>query len=279
MPDFFRYVRLPAVVVLWLCAAGVGAQPRDHADHAPAGSQSEFDNATALRISQAAIGNRLPDLAFTRSDGSRLTLSDLRGKPLVISMIYTSCYHICPTTTRHLAEVVAKARDALGPDSFRVLTIGFDVANDTPDGMRVFAAQQAVSQPGWDFLSASRETIDALAKELGFQYFPTAKGFDHLIQATVTDADGVIYRQVYGMQFQTPLLVEPLKDVVFGRTSEASLVTSIGHKVRLFCTVYDPSTDRYYFDYSIFIGMFIGLASTLLVVVFLVREWRRKRGR
>ena len=32
------------------------------------------------------------------------------GKPLVLSLLYTSCYHICPMTTRHLSKVVEKAR-------------------------------------------------------------------------------------------------------------------------------------------------------------------------
>ena len=90
-----------------------------------------FDDKTALRISQAAIGNTVGSYSFIKSDESRLALDSLRGKPLVISLIYTSCYHICPTTTRHLADVVRKARDALGDDSFNVLTIGFDTQRDT----------------------------------------------------------------------------------------------------------------------------------------------------
>ena len=62
-----------------------------------------------------------------------------------------------------------------------------------------------------------------LANNLGFLYFASAKGFDHLMQTTVVDANGKIYRQVYGMTFDTPLLVEPLKELVLGERPGESL--------------------------------------------------------
>ncbi len=91
------------------------------------------------------------------------------------------------------------------------------------------------------------------------------------------DADGKIYRQVYGMNFDTPLLVEPLKELVFGTPKAASFLESLGNRIKLFCTVYDPATDRYRFDYSIFVGGLIGLTGLGFVTFLVVREWRRKR--
>jgi protein SCO1/2 len=144
--------------------------------------------------------------------------------------------------------------------------------------MGAFARQQGVDVAGWQFLSADQQTIDRLTGDLGFVYYPSAAGFDHLIQATVVDADGVIYRQVYGTNFDIPLLVEPLKELVFGRPTGHSLLAGIGDRIRLFCTVYDPSSNRYVFDYSLFLGIVIGLACLIAVGTFLVREWRRSRA-
>ncbi len=257
--------------------SGIASQHIAHgAAPASGDSRSPFEEKTALALSQAAIGRELsPDYRFTTSDGRSVRLSEYRGKPLVVSLIYTSCYHICPTTTQHLAKVVRIARAALGEGSFRVLTIGFDTVRDTPAAMREFARAQHVAISDWDFLSTDRATIEALSKDLGLQYFPSAHGFDHLIQATVVDAGGRVYRQVYGMQFETPLLVEPLKQLVFGAPATTSLFAGLTNRVRLFCTVYDPATDRYRFDYSLFLGMVIGATSIVLVSLFLVREWRR----
>jgi len=235
------------------------------------------DQKAALAYSQAVIGKQMGEHVFTSTRGQQVRLASLQGRPLVISMIYTSCYHICPTVTQHLSTVVKKAKQALGANSFNVLTIGFDSPNDTPDAMRVFAAQQGVDEGNWQFLSADQQTITALSKDLGFQFRASPKGFDHLIQATIVDAGGKVYRQVYDMNFSTPLLIEPIKELLDGQPRKGSLIGHIGNKIRLFCTVYDPTNDRYYVDYSIFIGMFIGLSSMGFVFYILLREWRRNR--
>ena len=96
---------------------------------------AEFSRDEALAYSQAAIGAELAGVELTRSDGSTVAISDYRGKPLVISMIYSSCHHVCPSTTQNLRQVVDKARSALGDESFRVLSVGFDTANDSPERM------------------------------------------------------------------------------------------------------------------------------------------------
>ena len=44
--------------------------------------------------------------------------------------------------------------------------------------------------------------------------------------------------------------------------------------VRLFCTIYDPSTGRYRFDYSIFVAIIIGTLCLAAIAVCLVRAWR-----
>ena len=261
--------------------------PVDHASHAPSGTSADhanhargpdFDEKTALATSQAAIGRTLEDITLRDRSGKTVRLADYRGKPLVISLIYTSCYHICPTTTKHLAKVVQTARAALGEDSFRVVTIGFDTAKDNPEAMRSFARQQSVDLPGWEFLSTDAASMTRLASNIGFLYFPSPKGFDHLMQATVVDANGKIYRQVYGMTFDTPLLVEPLKELVFGEQPGESAFAGLWSKVKLFCTTYDPANDRYRLDYSLFIGMFIGFLIIALGVFYLVRELRRGRA-
>ena len=203
----------------------------------------EFDNDKALAISQAAIGNQPGNHVFTRADGSPATLTDFRGKPLVLSMIYTSCYHICPMTTQHLSKVVQKARKALGDDSFAVAIVGFDTQVDTPQAMQYFANKQGISDKNWNLLSISPQAVEALSKDIGFQYFPSSNGFDHLIQATIIDAEGKVYRQVYGQVFDTPLLIDPLIELVLGRAPpEQSILSELTRKIKLFCTTYDRPT-------------------------------------
>ena len=244
----------------------------------PAGSAFDYDQ--ALAISQAAIGETVSDIQFISADGRSLRLGDFRGKPLVLSMVYTSCFQICPMTTRFLSGVVEKARDALGEDSFAVAVVGFDVEVDTPAAMQYFANKQGISDKGWQVLSADSAAVEQLAGDTGFQYFPSSNGFDHLIQATVIDAEGRVYRQVYGQVFDTPLLVDPLIELVLGRSPpEQPLLDNLVSKIKLFCTTYDPVRDGYYFDYSLFIGMLIGGSIIVITGVVVVRGLSNRSGR
>jgi len=237
-----------------------------------------WDEETAINHSQAVIGQTLDNLTFTASDGNAVELSRYLGKPLLVSLIFTSCHHVCPVTTRRLAEAVDAAREVLGEDSFNVITVGFDTPVDTPEAMRTFARQQSVNEENWDFLSADADTIEALTENLGFIYYRSPRGFDHITQISVIDPQAKIYRQVYGVQFELPWLVEPLKDLVFKRhASDQTPIQSLIGRIRLFCTVYDPTTDRYHFDYSFFLQLGIGLVAILAVGIFLVREATRSR--
>ena len=271
LPPIFRRL---ASRWFWVACAAMLLTPGGRAAETAPG----FDAKAALRTSQAAIGNLLGAYPLTDATGRRVAFGDFRGKPLVISLVYTSCYQICPMTTRHLVQAVAKAREALGEKSFHAILVGFDAKTDTPEAMRYFAAQQGVPEQGWSVLSIDAENVEALARDLGFTYFPSAAGFDHIIQTTIADAGGRIYRQVYGQVFDIPLLVEPLKELVLGRPKPSQgFFAGLVDKVRLFCTTYDPARDGYYFDYSLFIGLFIGATIILGGALFLFREILHRR--
>lgn len=253
---------------------------------APAGAQASsendagYDADAAIAVSQGAVGQELGDYLLYDGNGKPVQLAQYRGRPLIISMIFTSCHHVCPAITRHLATAVDAAREALGEDSFQVLTIGFDTPVDTPDAMRNFARKQSVDDPNWAFLSGSGEVVAELVRNVGFVYYPSPRGFDHINQVTVVDRDGLIYRQVYGAAFDLPWLVEPLKELVFNRPRpDAHLASGLIDRIKLFCTVYDPNTGRYKFDYSLFVGIGVGAVIVLSVIAWLILEFRRSRKR
>lgn len=241
----------------------------------PAAARTVLTAEEALAIGEAAIGRTLPELELRDVDGRPVRLADLRGRPHLISFVYTACSTVCPALVQNLYPAVAAAQAALGRDSFRVVTIGFDARHDTPARMRSFARSQGVDLPNWHFLSADQETVDALARALGFVYWPAAGGFDHMALVSVVDAEGRVYRQVYGGVFTAPQIVEPLKDLVFGRTRPLASLDALVDRVRWFCTVYDPRTDRYYFSYAFFIGIVVGGTMLSGVLVWMIREWRR----
>lgn len=241
---------------------------------AAANERTEFDAEKALARSQSAIGVQLDDYRFVDTRGHTVGLGDPSDRPLVLSLVYTSCPDTCSVVTRNLARAVRAAREALGETSFSVATVGFDTSFDTPEQMRLYADRQGVSMSDWRFLSGDTRTLERLLDQVGFTYVPSPRGFDHLAQTTVIDARGRVYRQVYGDAFAVPFLVEPLKELALGRPVGASVLGDWMERVKLLCTVYDPAADRYRFDYSIFVAVSVGVLCLGGVGVFIVRAWR-----
>ena len=229
----------------------------------------------ALGISQGAIGSSVPDFTFQSADGSKIALADLRGRPLLITLIYTGCADVCPTIIESLAAAAETAEDTLGKGSFNIVTIGFDTRNDTPERMRSFARAHNAGGDNWYFVGSDKKTVERLSAAVGFDFFSSAGGFDHMAQVTIVDKTGVIYQQVYGSSFGIPAIVEPLKQLVFGYERSVFSLAGLGDRVKLFCTIYDPKTGRYYFDYSLPLSIIIGLGCLLGILVFLIREIRK----
>ncbi len=268
---------LPRTLLAALAALVIGLAASSAARALGDGQQDAkaFDEDSALAYSRGALGRKLGAHSFTAPDGTPVTLAGLAGRPLVISFVYTSCVHTCPILTQNLERAVEMARDTLGRDSFRVATIGFDAPRDTPERMAIFARQQGVGDDGWLVLSADAETVAALSAELGFVFFRSPKGFDHITQTTLIDAEGRVVRQIYGPNFEPPALVEPLMDLALGRPLAGATLGGLIDRLRLFCTIYDPRLDRYRLDYSIFVAFAVGTLSLGAVAVFLVHLWRQ----
>lgn len=235
------------------------------------------DYEKALRTSQAAIGREVGEYVFRDAQLRDVRLSDFRGKPLVVSFVYTGCFQACPVTTQFLAKAVKSAREALGPETFRVVTIGFNQPFDGPEAMRDFARQNRIADPQWAFLAPSEAAVDALTREFGFSFQATPKGFDHLTQLSVVDAQGVIYRQVYGETFELPMLVGPLKELLAGEAARSFTLENVWTKAKLYCTVYDPTGGGYRLNYSLFVEIFAGVTFLGGLLAIGLREYRRTR--
>jgi protein SCO1/2 len=244
----------------------------------PAGAA--LDTNAALRESQAAIGRAIGDYRLTDADGKAVRLSAFRGKPLVVSFVYTGCFQICPTTTKHLETMVRQAERAIGPGTFHVATIGFNLPFDTPEAMGDFARKQGVRNANWSFLSPEARTLDALLADFGFLREATPAGFDHLLQVSIVDAEGRIYRQVYGETFDAPAFVGALLELAQNAPRPAggpTGLTGLVNEIRLLCTVYDPASGKYRVNYAILIQILIGASVLLVGITSVAIEWRRRR--
>jgi protein SCO1/2 len=72
--------------------------------------------------------------------GRMVRLRDMRGRPAVVTFLYTTCRDTCPLT----AQQIRQALDDLGHD-VPVIAVSVDPANDTPQRAKAFSLKQGLT--------------------------------------------------------------------------------------------------------------------------------------
>jgi protein SCO1/2 len=97
----------------------------------------------------------------------------------------------------------------------------------------------------------------------------------------MVDAEGKIFRQVYGEKFNASDLAEPLKAMIAGAAipPETSTLKEIMERVRILCSVYDPVTGRYRTNYSVYFMIAGFLTFTGFTIYLGFHVWTNRRRR
>src|SRR5260221_13727878 len=120
-----------------------------------------------------------PNVTLITQDGVKVRFYDdlLKGKSVVIDLIYTHCVDACPLETARLAQVQKKLGDRVGKDIF-FYSISIDPDHDTPEVLRAYMKQFHVG-PGWTFLTGKKEDIIFLGRRLGLYTDPSVNADGH----------------------------------------------------------------------------------------------------
>lgn len=122
------------------------------------------------------------DFNLTSSSGD-VSLSDYRGKLVLIYFGYTFCPDICPAT---LANVGQALRDlATQADDIQVIMVSLDPERDTPEKLSKYVGQFHPSMIG---VTGSKEQLDEVTSLYGI-FYQIAEGSDatgYLIDHTAT---------------------------------------------------------------------------------------------
>jgi protein SCO1/2 len=122
--------------------------------------------------------NYFPNVVLTTQDGTKVHFYDdlLKGKIVVIDLIYTHCVDSCPLETARLAQVQRMLGDRVGKDIF-FYSITLDPKRDTPEVLKDYA-QKYGAGPGWLFLTGSKSDIDLISRKLGLYSAAAARTRD-----------------------------------------------------------------------------------------------------
>ena len=98
---------------------------------------------------------------FTLRDqfGQPVSLSNLKGKVVILAFIYTNCPDVCPLTT----QTLGMAYDALGADATKTafVAITVDPERDTVEQVYRYSEQMGMLHK-WAFLTGTRQEMEAV---------------------------------------------------------------------------------------------------------------------
>jgi protein SCO1/2 len=131
------------------------------------------------------------DVALVDQNGRGLHLAERRGKPVLISMFYTSCQYVCPL----IIDTLRKTQRTLaenGAANVDVLLVSFDPERDTPVRLHQVFAERKLDA-NWTLARTDAPSVRKLAAVLDIQYRALANGdVNHSSAITLLDANGRI---------------------------------------------------------------------------------------
>jgi len=156
-------------------------------------------NMSLMNIStaQSSDGNSLPpnsvyhlEVSVEDQFGEITGLDRYRGKPVLITMFYTSCPHVCPMLISTIRLTESKLSTEERAD-LRVLTISIDPERDTPEKLRETLERYSVDTSRWSMVRSKPSDLRAIAGVFGVRYKQLPDGeFNHTTRIVLLDRDG-----------------------------------------------------------------------------------------
>ena len=163
-------------------------------------------------ITDLSIYN-LPE-KWTNQDGQDIELKDLRGKVLVMVMIYTSCKSACPRLTADMRNIEAKIPEEY-KDKVQLVLVSIDPEVDTPKRLKDFSIKNKMAGNHWVFLRSNEENTREFAAVLAVNYKKISPiDFSHSNIISIFNAEGELAFQQEGLGVSYDKTISKIKEEV-----------------------------------------------------------------
>jgi protein SCO1/2 len=142
-----------------------------------------------------------PDFTLQDRSGKPVRLSDLKGRTVLLSFIFTTCTGACPLLTSQMQQVqTGLAKAGLFPSRVALLSVTIDPERDSAQALDRYA-RRFDARPGWYFLRDQPERLHAMLAEYNEWTTKLPGGdLDHPARVYLIDPAGRI-REIYSLAF------------------------------------------------------------------------------
>ena len=132
-------------------------------------------------------------------ENKEITLKELKGKVLVMVMIYTSCKAACPRLVADMKNISLQ-RPENKKNDVQYILISIDPTNDTPERLKAFAIEKEMDGDEWTFLQGNKESVQEFANVLSVKYREISPmDFSHSNIISVFNHQGELIHQQEGL--------------------------------------------------------------------------------
>ncbi|CAN5830524.1 hypothetical protein BH11BAC7_BH11BAC7_06200 [soil metagenome] len=166
---------------------------------------------SSTEISDQSIFNLTS--TWRTEEGKEIRMKDLRGKVLVVVMIYTSCKVACPRLVADMKNIERQIPEDKKSDVQFVL-VSIDPKVDTPERLKMFAINNNMDDENWTFLQGDENSVREFANVLAVKYKEIAPmDFSHSNIISVFNAQGELVHQQEGLGVDSKETIDKIIEI------------------------------------------------------------------
>jgi len=200
---------------------GIRIQKYESAEADPLGAQRlnllvGIDNPSSVEP-QIKIGESVPDFSLIDQQRHNVTLSEFRGKVVVLTFMYTRCVlpNFCFRTANNFHRLQKRFADQLGRNLI-FMSITFDPTHDTPEALAKYAKTWDADPKSWKVLTGSQTAIDKISGQFGVSHFADEGLIIHSLHTVIINRDGTMAANLEGNDFNADQLGDLVQSVLDG---------------------------------------------------------------
>lgn len=161
-------------------------------------------------ISDLSIYN-LPS-KWTNQNGQNIEMKDLRGKVLVMVMIYTSCKSACPRLVADMRNIESRLPENI-KENVKLVLVSIDPEVDTPKRLKAFSIENKMEGNQWLFLRSTEENTREFAAVLAVNYKKISPmDFSHSNIISVFNSEGELAYQQEGLGVNSDATIKKITE-------------------------------------------------------------------
>ncbi len=132
-------------------------------------------------------GTPAPNFTLTDQNGMQISLAQFKGRPVVLTFLYTHCPDQCPLTAEHIhASMLSLGSDA---SKVGVLVVSADPKGDTTQTVQAFTKQHNM-QDYWHYLIGTQATLSPVWNAYNVYVQGQQQSVDHSLATYIIDKQG-----------------------------------------------------------------------------------------